>query len=205
MLFSKMEALLAACIVAMICITTDGVNQQSALMRQSHTYSLGTYGQHSMQYQSIDATTKVRSCLFSFLALCDPVQLYCKRLWCGSIISGCLRSRSMIYITQWFDSKLQYDYSFSSEHKWCYMSDNYCCFNILKTLMLPQVYILTPWSWLRLFPYYFHRLQKRRLFVSTASEETPINSGKICLFLRQMDMIHMRLTYWVMVRKYSIK
>lgn len=60
MLFS-VRAILAACIIASICIEIEGVTQQSATARQSHTYSLGQFGQHSMQYQSIDATTEVRS------------------------------------------------------------------------------------------------------------------------------------------------
>ena len=87
MLFSIMKALLAACIVATIWMTTDGVNQQSANLRQSHSYSLGSYGQHSMQYQSIDATTKVRFILFSFLALNEilAAQFCCDLSCCGSI------------------------------------------------------------------------------------------------------------------------
>ena len=65
-MISVVKELIAVCILASISITVTAVTQsQATSARLSHSYQLGNYGQYSMQYKSVEATTEVRiaSCL----------------------------------------------------------------------------------------------------------------------------------------------
>ena len=59
--------ILAACFFAVMSVTVTGVTQQQIMASNKlfHSYSLGSYGQHSMRYKSVEATDKVRKVKFT--------------------------------------------------------------------------------------------------------------------------------------------